>query len=120
MLPNTGAAMVDHDCCRKFVGFTPQPPQVLSGHGKINRLAEPFAVADKDLVSADHQRVGFAPADAIGLHISQQQCRLMASRILSLRATLDLLLIDIGRTDGEAQPGIFQHGATRGRLAGQD
>ena len=102
------------------MGAAAQRPKLRARRGDIGGLVEPVAVADQDLIGADHQRLRLAPRDLRRLQSGQQQRSLLDALRPRPGSTLDRSLIDVAPAGFEPKPPQPAASTAGCRGAGQD
>jgi hypothetical protein len=113
MLPDALPTTMADKCGDQFMPPCTQAQQMRTCCRHIGWLIKPGAIANQQLISANHQRIGRGPCHTLRLGIGQDQRGLIRGNPLSLRGFLDGGLIHAGDAYFEAKPSAFQYRAPR-------
>ena len=113
MLPDALPTTMAHKRRDQFMLASAQALQMAARRSHIGRLVEPDALADQQLISANHQRIGGLRGHAHGLGIGQHQRGIFGGNTLGLRGFLDGGFIHARHACLKPQPSTFQHRAPR-------
>ena len=111
VLPDALPAAMADQRCHQFMLAPTQALQMGARCCHIGWFVEPGAIANQQLIRANHQRIRHSCCNTFSLGIGQYKRGLIRGNSLGLRGLLDGGFIYASDTRLEAQPSAFQHGA---------